>query len=65
MGDSMKITRRQLRDIIREEMSRLNEGIRIEGGSLDTSLLDGEAWWPQLKAILSAMNSTVVDTADW
>ena len=61
----MKITRRQLRQIIQEEMSRLNEGFRVEGGCLDTSLLDGEPWWPQLKAILSAMNGDVSDTEGW
>jgi hypothetical protein len=60
----MKITRRQLRKLIKEEMSRLNEGIRVEGGSLDTSLLDRELWWPQLKAILSAMNGSVIDTEE-
>ena len=62
----MKITKRQLRRLIKEEISlskRVDEGLRREGGNLDTSLLEKEAWWPQLKRILLAMDPELRDSS--
>jgi len=60
----MKLTSKQLKRIINEEVKKLIEGeheghprFRIGGGNPDTSLLEREPWWPQLFMILQDISN--------